>query len=436
MSQQPFDPQKLVRQAQAGNAGAQYQLAALLSGQNRKDDAVAWLRKAAAGGHMDARYTLATFALKGLNVPRNIPHAVTILEQNAAKAHGPSCQLFSVLKATGHGTDQNWADALDLLLVPAADGNPVAMRELALLLIWAGCEKRLADNLLRAAATRGDILALVPLVRRFLAGQGDVSAAYAKTAALALAEAGHPLGSGLAEQIHADPLSERQGAADVPSVRGGVIKKKLLAALETGNNCCVTILDRPRVRTSAGFIPRDIADYLIGQAAPRLHPSMILDPRSGQLIRDPYRLSSNMTFWPEDMDLVVCAVSEAMCRLAGVDRAHGEMLSILHYEPGERYEPHYDCLVDGQIGANEELARSGQRPATVLVYLNEDYEGGETRFCHADYEHTGNIGDALHFENILADGSIDEQSLHEGLEVTSGKKWIASMWIRDKVYQY
>ncbi len=436
MAQQQFDPQQLINQARSGDTTAQYRLAALLSGQNRKDDAILWLKQAAAGGHTDARYTLATFALKGLNVPKNVPHAVTILEQNVEKGHGASCQLFSVLKATGHGTEKSWSVALDLLLNPAANGNPGAMRELAYLLIFARCERKLADKLFFASATRGDILALVPIARHFIAGKKDVSPEYAKTAALALAEAGHPLGDDFVAQIDADPITATQGHADIPTFKADVLKKKILAAIEAKPNVGETVLDRPRVKSFKGFVEKDIADYLIGLAAPRLHPSMVFDPTSNQMIRDPYRLSSNMTFWPEDQDLLVCAVSEAMCVAAGYPRENGEMLSLLHYVPGERYEPHFDCLVDGQMGANEELQRSGQRPSTVLLYLNEDYEGGETRFCHPDYSYKGNSGDAIHFESILSDGTIDDQSLHESVEVTSGRKWIASMWIRDKVYQY
>lgn len=47
-----------------------------------------------------------------------------------------------------------------------------------------------------------------------------------------------------------------------------------------------------------------------------------------------------------------------------------EPLQILRYQPGEEYRPHYDTLARMQ----------NQRVLTFLIYLNEDYDGGETLF--------------------------------------------------------
>ena len=43
---------------------------------------------------------------------------------------------------------------------------------------------------------------------------------------------------------------------------------------------------------------------------------------------------------------------------------HGEGLQILHYEVGQKYEPHYDYFQDDYNTKN-----GGQRMATVLMYL-------------------------------------------------------------------
>ena len=40
-------------------------------------------------------------------------------------------------------------------------------------------------------------------------------------------------------------------------------------------------------------------------------------------------------------------------------------------------------------------------------------------------------GAALAFRNVLADGTTDEDSLHAGLPVRRGEKWIATLWIRE-----
>lgn len=43
---------------------------------------------------------------------------------------------------------------------------------------------------------------------------------------------------------------------------------------------------------------------------------------------------------------------------------HGEGLQILHYEVGQKYEPHFDYFADEFNTKN-----GGQRMATVLMYL-------------------------------------------------------------------
>ena len=78
-----------------------------------------------------------------------------------------------------------------------------------------------------------------------------------------------------------------------------------------------------------------------------------------------------------------------------------------------------------------------QRILTVLVYLSDDYEGGETRFLR-----TGLVilaaGPATPCCSATpaTDGSPDPLSLHAGLPVTRGTKYIASRWIRARPFTF
>jgi hypothetical protein len=74
----------------------------------------------------------------------------------------------------------------------------------------------------------------------------------------------------------------------------------------------------------------------------------------------------------------------------------------------------------------------GQRAFTVLVYLNDDLEGGETEFLRLGLRHRGRKGDALVFRNVDAQGQPDRRTLHAGRPPTHGEKWLLSTWIRDK----
>jgi len=84
-------------------------------------------------------------------------------------------------------------------------------------------------------------------------------------------------------------------------------------------------------------------------------------------------------------------------------------------------------------GFAEYLQKFGQRIATVLIYLNEDYAGGETAFPKLGLNFRGATGDALFFTNVDRSGRADPLTLHAGTPPTSGEKWVLSQWIRDRV---
>ena len=98
---------------------------------------------------------------------------------------------------------------------------------------------------------------------------------------------------------------------------------------------------------------------------------------------------------------------------------------MLRYRPGQEYKPHFDHIP----------GFANQRVMTMLVWLNEDYDGGETLFMMTGRKLRGRIGDALLFRNSKADGRRDDSAAHAGLAVTSGEKLIASRWIRQHPFE-
>jgi hypothetical protein len=80
----------------------------------------------------------------------------------------------------------------------------------------------------------------------------------------------------------------------------------------------------------------------------------------------------------------------------------------------------------------QEIADNGQRVITFLIYLNDDYEGGETAFPEMGISHKGKTGEGLYFVNSLPDGSADIRTLHAGKPPTSNQKWIVSQFVRNR----
>jgi prolyl 4-hydroxylase len=165
----------------------------------------------------------------------------------------------------------------------------------------------------------------------------------------------------------------------------------------------------------------------------RLVPARVYDPVSREDIVVAHRNNTIATFDLWSVELVHALVQARMSAACGVPERMMEGPSILHYAPGEQIENHYD-FVDPKSTRDYagEIARNGQRVITFLLYLNDDYDGGETAFPDLGFVHKGRIGEGLYFVNALADLSPDMRALHAGRPTTRGEKWIVSQFIRSR----
>ena len=190
-----------------------------------------------------------------------------------------------------------------------------------------------------------------------------------------------------------------------------------------------TLSDSPAIKCWKNAFPEVVCDYLAAGAAPLLKPAEIFDPGLGRTRQDPYRQSLVATLPDGVMDLVLWAIKDRMARLAGASYAQGEPLSMLAYRPGDHYKSHYDYLSDDDGIASDDLAQRGQRIATALIRLNQEFTGGDTVFPRLETRWSGVRGDALTFTNTLPDLRGDPRTLHKGEPVETGMKILVSLWL-------
>lgn len=107
-----------------------------------------------------------------------------------------------------------------------------------------------------------------------------------------------------------------------------------------------------------------------------------------------------------------------------------EAIHIVHYEIGGEYKEHHDFFHANTQDYNVHINRGGQRTYSFLFYLNDEFKGGGTKFVKKDITVIPKIGKGLLWSNLNEDGSLDYDSIHAGLPVVSGNKWIAIVWIR------
>lgn len=192
-----------------------------------------------------------------------------------------------------------------------------------------------------------------------------------------------------------------------------------------------TVSSRPLVRLIEGFCSAAECEWLIRAAEPRLGPALVYDSNSGAFGADPQRSNRSATFPLAQMDCVIELLRVRVAAAVGIPVACFEVPQVLRYLVGEEFKPHHDFLNPSSPVFTAELARNGQRVATVLIYLNSAFEGGETRFPAIGLDVSGKTGDALIFANVDPGGQPDPLSLHAGVPPTAGEKWVFSQWVRE-----
>ena len=179
-----------------------------------------------------------------------------------------------------------------------------------------------------------------------------------------------------------------------------------------------------RVQRVSGFLTPTECAHITQSAVDLLAPAHVVDPTTGRQIPHPIRTSDGAVIGPVREDLAIRAINRRIGAISDTDVDAGEALTVLRYRPGQQFRMHSDALPGTR----------NQRVKTVLVYLNDGYDGGETTFPDYDLKIRPVAGDAIIFTNTLPDGRPDPRARHAGLPVASGVKWLATRWIRARPF--
>ena len=129
---------------------------------------------------------------------------------------------------------------------------------------------------------------------------------------------------------------------------------------------------------------------------------------------------------------VVAALDARLAALTGIDPACGEPLQGQRYAPGQQFKAHTDYFEPDGDDFRRFCAQSGQRTWTVMLYLNAVDAGGATRFVHADKIVKPETGKLLAWNNRRADGTVNPNTLHQGMPVRRGVKYVITKWYRER----
>ena len=187
--------------------------------------------------------------------------------------------------------------------------------------------------------------------------------------------------------------------------------------------------ERPRVLVAEKFLSTQMCDWLVERAKPKIRRARVFDMAGGGKI-DLTRNNGATDFNIVETDLILALIRARIASVTGLAPHGMEHPQVLHYSVGQQFSPHFDFLDPATPAYAQNIASAGQRVATFLIYLNDDFDAAETSFLAIDWRYRGGKGDAILFWNVDKEGAPDRQTLHAGLAPTRGEKWLFSQWIR------
>ena len=210
-----------------------------------------------------------------------------------------------------------------------------------------------------------------------------------------------PLGSGLDAAPVAARVAAQPGVQRVPSPKLTLFLKR-------------------------GFLDPAACAELIALIDAQRRPSTVSDFNGDSK----YRTSETC-----DLDRALPVVIEVERRIAaatGLSPEFGEPIQGQRYAVGQEFKPHTDYFEPKGVDYQRYCGVAGNRTWTAMIYLNEPEAGGATRFKAIDKIVQPETGKLVCWSNRRIDGSLNSATLHAGMPVRKGVKYVITKWFREK----
>jgi len=196
----------------------------------------------------------------------------------------------------------------------------------------------------------------------------------------------------------------------------------------------VILSKTPLIYYIDNFVKDKEIDFIINSSKDKLKKAHVSYLNKDKHKYKNYTGRTNSSYWlPKDKDPIVLRLCKRIAKEINCDWKHFENYQVIHYNPGEEYQYHFDAYdKNDKEKYNEFCSERGNRLKTVLVYLNDVEEGGGTGFQIINKKVDAKKGRIVVFENVNKDNIRYKRSLHAGLPVIKGEKWAFNLWLREK----
>jgi prolyl 4-hydroxylase len=175
-----------------------------------------------------------------------------------------------------------------------------------------------------------------------------------------------------------------------------------------------------------GFLDAETCGRIVAQIDANRRPSTVSDFNGDNAFR------TSETCDLPDTDPIVGMIDARIAGLTGLDLAHGEPMQGQRYAVGQEFKGHTDYFEPSGADFEKYCSISGQRTWTVMIYLNEPEAGGATRFKVIDKIVQPETGKLLAWNNLRPDGRVNPSTLHHGMKVRAGTKYVITKWFRER----
>jgi prolyl 4-hydroxylase len=192
-------------------------------------------------------------------------------------------------------------------------------------------------------------------------------------------------------------------------------------------------LAAPRIVVLGNVLSEEECDALAAYSDQRMERSPVVAEADGSMQHHAHRTSSGAMLQRGETELIA-RVEARLAALANWPVENGEGMQVLRYEPGNEYRTHFDWFDADAPGPRKHMERGGQRLGTFVLYLSDVEQGGGTAFPAIGLEVQPQKGGAVYFVNTDAYLAPDRRTLHAGLPVVKGVKFVANKWLRERRY--
>lgn len=483
---------QLEQAAASGNEMAGVQLGNRLLSENPPGSAqcekgLAILRKLADGSQAPAaQWLLSAFYLHNLSLPDSLPLAAQWLEQAARSRVGHAVDRLANLCLRGVGVEYQPERALELLRQLADAGFQHPAWEVGYLTSTLDevLDAQASATAFARACALGSALAYYSLGLRFAYDAGiQKDLAFARALLLFAEEAGIEDARKVADELapgeHFDEQASswlaglKQNYAAATSLRqqlsGGFVlaatRNPVVDRLEAhfakidhpslnfsdANRLQIKhhnddvyraqpddwhwVSHNPRVATSPEFLTREERTHILRMVGGAMtSPEQYSDRGTRGSAESEFFNGSGMAFGTLDSDTIVRCIERRVVAATNWDMEKIDPCSVISYKPGQEYRPHVDYFENHEIRDMRDKMNdnAGQRVVTFLMCLQAADRGGETAYPETNVTVTHATGAAMMHYNVLPDGNPDKLSLHHGMPVEAGEKWVLRTTLREQ----